>query len=58
MTWKHNMSRIWLSWWVRGRTESAVVIERGSTEGIRTRCHQGYVEEGGLDFIAWISLGK
>lgn len=34
------------------------MIGRGSKEDIRTRCLEGYVEEDGLDFIAWMSLGK
>lgn len=41
-----------------GKGQELGVIGRGSKEDIRTRCLEGYVEEDGLDFIAWISLGK
>lgn len=34
------------------------MLRRGGKEDIRTRYLEGYVEEDGLYFIAWISLGK
>lgn len=58
VTWRQNMSHLWLSWQVRSRNWEYCDDRKGKQRGHQTRYLEGYVEKDGLDFIVWISLGK